>query len=241
MKKNKWTIILIIAGLLGVFALLPSGVTNQLGNLFGGGSQKTEVVIDTTVIINDYKSKFKNQLKAHLIDSLESEIKPEVIVKWKEQNIDSLIKEAINYWADKTETDSTDQLDQSDKEWLLKSENDSEELRKLKLKGLNKYLFTSIIDTTVTVKDSSNRVTDYVEISSTVISPIPIHQQTIHSISVRHERFEFHERLQAAEYTIFEDIKFAGTVAAGYGMINKNFDVFVGFGIVYQFDPMSFF
>jgi hypothetical protein len=218
---KKWKILLILAGLLGIFALLPSGVTDQLGNIFTtSGPAKT--VTDTSATVNTIDANYKNILRTQLLDSLKNKLTPERIVVFKHANKDSLFEEAKKYWMNLIAADSTS--------ISIKDTN-----------AISNYVFTSEIDTVIEVKDSTGRVTDRIEINSTVGSPIPIHPLTIHDLSMKHTRFDFGEQLNETSFTLFDNIKIGTVIGYGYGMQSKTFDAFVGVGVIYKIDITQFF
>lgn len=215
---KKWKILLILAGLLGIFALLPSGITDQLGNMFSSGPTKTAT--DTRATVNKIDASYKNILRAQLLDSLKNKLTPERIIVFKHANKDSLFEEAKKYWMNKIAADKILAKDTS---------------------NLSDYVYTSEIDTTIEVKDSAGIVTDKFEISSTVASPIPIHPLTIHDLSMKHTRFDFKDELKTLDLSLLDNLKIGTAIGYGYGLRTKEFDTFVGVGVIYKIDLTAIF
>ncbi len=217
--KKKYKILLVLAGLLGVFALLPSSFTDQLGNMFSS-SGPADTVTDTTSTVNTIDANYKNKLRAHLLDSLKNKLTPERLIVFKEANKDSLFEEAKEYWAGKIASDTNLTKDTSD---------------------ISDYVYSSEIDTTIEVKDSAGVVTDKFTIRSTVVSPTPIHPLTVHDLSMKHTRFDFEDEIKPVELSLLNNIKIGTVVGYGFGLQSKVFDTFVGVGAIYEFDLTDIF
>jgi len=111
------------------------------------------------------------------------------------------------------------------------------------------YVYESVIDTTIAIKDSSGRITNSVHAASVFTSPVPLDARSVHSMSI--DSYHLNEIIKEEKtitetiileenksffnlWGFFKKIKFAVTLAPGYGFINKVFDVFAGVGLSYE-------
>lgn len=102
------------------------------------------------------------------------------------------------------------------------------------------YAYISEIDTFFVVKDSSGRTTDSMRVVSTFISSEPIPEQNLHLVSLHH--YSTSETITIPiEKGNFGEVKVGTNVSFGYGLINKQWDVYAGVGVQYNFDISNFF
>ena len=66
----------------------------------------------------------------------------------------------------------------------------------------------------------------------------------MHLLTIKHRSFtKYIETTKIVEYkkSFLEKFEIAPNISAGYGMIHKQFDIYAGIGIKYEFDFTQFF
>jgi len=105
-------------------------------------------------------------------------------------------------------------------------------------------IYMSDIDTTFIAVDDSGFVTDSIQISSVFYSPTPIDKSSLHLLLINHTSYNKKvETTKIVEYKkgFFERFEVSPSITAGYGLLNKQFEVVVGAGIRYDFDFTNIF
>ena len=106
------------------------------------------------------------------------------------------------------------------------------------------YAYVSEIDSNFAAVDDSGNVTDSLHITSTFISPNPLPENSVHLMFIRHKSYSkeiTRETVITTTNTVvrkksfFERFSIAPNISAGIGLINKQFDVYAGVGISYEF------
>lgn len=106
------------------------------------------------------------------------------------------------------------------------------------------YVYVSEIDTNFVAKDSTGKVTDCMKVKSTFISPAPLPENSIHTVSVDHKSFNketettttiTNTNIVEKKKNFFDRFKIRPNVSAGYGITSRMFDVYAGIGITFEF------
>ena len=112
------------------------------------------------------------------------------------------------------------------------------------LKDMPDTDYISKIDSLFESTDSTGFVTDQITITSAFISPLPVPDNSMHLLTIKHRSFtKYIETTKIVEYkkSFLEKFEIAPNISAGYGMIHKQFDIYAGIGIKYEFDFTQFF
>ncbi len=106
------------------------------------------------------------------------------------------------------------------------------------------YVYVSEIDTNFVAKDSAGEVTDSMHVKSTFISPAPLPENSIHTVSMDHKSFNKEKEstttitntnIVEKKKSFFDRFKIRPNVSAGYGITSRMFDVYAGIGITFEF------
>ena len=100
----------------------------------------------------------------------------------------------------------------------------------LKTQDLTDKVFLSKVDTVFVNKDSTGTVTDSIHVNSIYLSRIPLSPDDIHSVSVYHKNYQYNKKITIIKQPVI-DLKTGIVAALGYGLIRKEIDVFLGYGV----------
>ncbi|MCZ7608906.1 MAG: hypothetical protein M5U17_01960 [Ignavibacterium sp.] len=112
------------------------------------------------------------------------------------------------------------------------------------------FSYVSEVDSQFAVKDDSGSITDLLEVKSTFISPVPLTGNYAHLVKLDHTAFRKETKTDSRTYdTIYvyqsrgfwERFVISPNVSAGYGLINKKFDVYTGVGLSFEFNASELF
>ncbi|NMB83099.1 MAG: hypothetical protein GYA14_14905 [Ignavibacteria bacterium] len=202
-----------------IVIVLVTALVTYFGSQYLPGAEE-KVTKDSTVTTSikqsvqssEFEAELKSKLKVELIDSLKGTIKPKLITIYKDKNynLDSLIAEARK-----------------------------EALSKLKQRERGKpAAFTSEVDTSYVLKDSTGKVRDSIKIVSSFISPIPLHSASRHYLKLSHTSYNYDiytdKRVETTKIitkkTFWDNVKPGLMAAFGYGIKANKWDFFIGAG-----------
>lgn len=112
------------------------------------------------------------------------------------------------------------------------------------------YSYISEVDSQFVVKDDSGSVTDLLDVKSTFISHSPLDTNSVHLVKVIHTSFRKETKTDSKtsdtvyvkeSKSFWERFTISPNIAAGYGLINKKFDVYTGVGLSFGFNAFEIF
>lgn len=110
---------------------------------------------------------------------------------------------------------------------------------------VTEYVYVSKMDTIFVAHDENDQVTDSLHITSTFFSPYILSNNSLHWLQIKHKSFNKtieKERtittteLIEKEKTFWDRFHVGPNVSVGIGLINKQFDFYVGIGINYEME-----
>ena len=116
--------------------------------------------------------------------------------------------------------------------------------------GYSTFSYISEVDSQFVVKDDSGSVTDLLDVKSTFISPVLLSENSVHLVKLNHTSFRKETKtLSHTSDTIYvnqdksfwERFVISPNISAGYGLINKKFDVYTGIGLSFEFNATEIF
>ena len=115
---------------------------------------------------------------------------------------------------------------------------------------ISSYSYISEVDSQFIVKDDSGSVTDMLSVKSTFISPNLLPTNSVHLLRLNHTSFRKETKTDSKSYdTIYvyqsrgfwERFIISPNISAGYGLFNKQFDVYTGIGLSFEFNAFEIF
>lgn len=112
------------------------------------------------------------------------------------------------------------------------------------------YSYFSEVDSQFVVKDDSGSVTDMLNVKSTFISSKLLPVTSVHLLKVNHTSFRKETKTDSKtsdtvyvkeNKSFWERFVISPNVSAGYGLINKKFDVYTGVGLSFEFNALEIF
>lgn len=109
---------------------------------------------------------------------------------------------------------------------------------------LSPFSYISEIDSNFVVKDDSGSVTDLFKVRSTFISPVLLAENSLHLLKINHTSFTKSVSTQTktadtvfveTSKSFWERLTISPNISAGYGLFHKQFDVYTGVGLSFEF------
>jgi hypothetical protein len=116
--------------------------------------------------------------------------------------------------------------------------------------NLSPYSYVSEVDSNIVVKDSSGSITDMFKVKSTFISPVLLAENSLHLLRLNHTSFRKGTKTDSktsdtvyvnTTKNFWERFTISPNISAGYGLFNKQFDIYTGVGFSFEFNAFEIF